>query len=81
MKIDFKIITELKRSLEKLPNPTYDSIDSAMRILMKKYSLTAKELHYGFKNANEGKTPDEWLKTREGTKKTFREFCDILDII
>jgi hypothetical protein len=36
-----------------------------MKSLMKKYDLTAKELHYGFRDLNNDKTPDEWIKGKK----------------
>ena len=53
-------VTELKNSLKTLKDTSYDSIDSLMRKIMKKHDVTAKELHYGFKDEY-GKTPDEWI--------------------
>jgi hypothetical protein len=68
-------ITELKQGLLKLNNHSYDSIDNLMRKIMKKYNITAKELHYGFREENNDKTPDEWIKERK-KMKTFNEFID-----
>ena len=66
-------ITELERGLPKLENTSYSSIDKLMRTIMKKYDLTAKELHNGFVNKH-NQTPDEWIKRK--TAKTFKEFYD-----
>ena len=66
-------ILELERGLPKLKNTAYSSIDKLMRTIMKKYDLTAKELHNGFVNKH-NKTPDTWIK-----KKTFKEFCENLN--
>ena len=66
-------ITELERGLPKLKKTSYSSIDKLMRTIMKKYDLTAKELHNGFVNKHD-KTPDEWIKGKK--MKTFKEFCE-----
>ena len=66
-------ILELERGLTKLKKTSYSSIDKLMRTIMKKYDLTAKELHSGFVNKH-NKTPDTWIK-----KKTFKEFCENLN--
>lgn len=75
-----KAIKELEVGLKKLNNPTYDNIDKLMRNIMKKYDLTAKELHYGFKETHNNKTPDDWIKG-ERKMKTFREFLEEVTII
>jgi len=60
-------ITELENGLKKLNNISYDSIDKLMRGIMKKYNLTAKELHNSFVRKN-NETPDDWIKElNEGT--------------
>jgi hypothetical protein len=66
-------ITELERGLPKLKKTSYSSIDKLMRTIMKKYDLTAKELHNGFVNKHD-KTPDEWIKGKK--LKTFKEFLE-----
>jgi hypothetical protein len=66
-------IIELKKGLLKLNNHSYGSIDELMKKIMKKYNITAKELHYGFREKNNDKTPDEWIKERK-KMKTFNEF-------
>jgi hypothetical protein len=68
-------VSELKDGLLKLGNPSYNNIDKLMRKIMKKYDLTAKELHYGFRDLNNDKTPDEWIKG-EKKMKTFKEFIE-----
>jgi len=70
-----KIVDELKDGLMKLGNPSYNNIDKLMQSIMKKYDLTAKELHYGFRDLNDDKTPDEWIKGKK-KMKTFREFLE-----
>jgi hypothetical protein len=70
-------VKELHVGLLKLNNPTYSSIDKLMRSLMKKYDLTAKELHYGFRDEHNDQTPDEWIKSQRTKKmKTFKEFLE-----
>ena len=69
-------ITELERGLPKLEKTSYSSIDKLMRTIMKKYDLTAKELHNGFVSKHD-QTPDEWIKGKKKIK-TFREFCEEL---
>lgn len=68
-------VNDLKDGLLKLNNPSYNNIDKLMRKIMKKYALTAKELHYGFRNLNDDKTPDEWIKEKK-KMKTFEEFIE-----
>ena len=58
-----KAVSELEKGLLSLNNVSYDSIDSLMRKLMKSHNVTAKELHYGFKNKHK-KTPDDWIKRK-----------------
>jgi hypothetical protein len=60
-------IVELENKLFGLNNVSYDSIDTLMRKIMKKYHVTAKELHFGFVKKNK-QTPDNWIKTQ--MKKT-----------
>ena len=60
-------VEELEDRLKKLDDTSYDSIDKLMRRIMKKHSMTAKQLHNAFVDKNE-KTPDEWIKKlNEGT--------------
>lgn len=73
-------IEELEVGLLKLHKPTYDNIDNLMRQLMKKYNVTAKQLHYGFKITHNNKTPDDWIKG-EKRMKTFQEFIEEAYII
>lgn len=56
-------ILELENRLFQLNNLSYDSIDSLMRKIMKKYDVTAKELHFGFVKKNK-QTPDNWIRTQ-----------------
>lgn len=56
-------VKELEFKLLKLKNTSYDSIDSLMRKIMKKYDVTAKELHFGFVDKH-NKTPDDWVKEK-----------------
>jgi hypothetical protein len=46
-----------------------------MRKIMKKYSLTAKELHFGFKNKHK-KTPDEWNKMKRDLQEDNKKAKD-----
>ena len=75
-----KVVDELQDGLLKLGNPSYNNIDKLMKSIMKKYDLTAKELHYGFRDLNDDKTPDEWIKGKRKLK-TFREFCEELKLL
>ena len=60
-------VEELEDQLKKLDDTSYNSIDKLMRRIMKKHSMTAKQLHNAFVDKNE-KTPDEWIKKlNEGT--------------
>jgi hypothetical protein len=56
-------VKELENGLLKLSNISYDSIDNLMRKIMKRYDLTAKQLHNSFKNKYK-KTPDDWIKEK-----------------
>jgi hypothetical protein len=58
-----KAVNELKNALLKTDDTSYDGIDKLMRGIMKKYNITAKELHFGFKNKYK-KTPDDWIKMK-----------------
>jgi hypothetical protein len=73
-------VKELEQKLIKEKDTTYEGIDSLMRIIMRKYDLTAKELHNAFVHKHH-KTPDEWIKQnlkiqRDIKMKTFKEFCE-----
>ena len=68
-------VKELEVGLLKLNKPTYDDIDKLMRRIMKTYNVTAKELHYGFRDTHNNQTPDEWIKRK---KKTFKEFYEFI---
>jgi hypothetical protein len=70
-----KATIELEDKLSELKSLSYSSIDKLMRSIMKKYNLTAKQLHYSFVDKHD-MTPDEWVKSKRGTKemKTFKEF-------
>jgi hypothetical protein len=54
-------VEELKTKLLDLDNISYNSIDHLMRHIMKKYDMTAKELHNAFVNKYHT-TPDTWIK-------------------
>jgi len=70
-------VSELEKNLPKLRKVSYSSIDSLMRRIMRKYDVTAKELHFSFKDKHH-KTPDEWIKEKNSLKemKTFDEFYE-----
>jgi hypothetical protein len=74
-------VKELENKLIKAKDTSYDGIDALMRTIMKKYNLTAKELHNGFVNKH-NQTPDTWIKEIPVKKnmKTFREFCENANI-
>ena len=60
-------VKELETGLKKLDDISYNSIDKLMRRIMKKYDMTAKQLHYAFKDKH-NKIPDDWIKDlKEGT--------------
>jgi hypothetical protein len=62
-----KAVTELENKLKTLSDTSYDSIDRLMRKIMKKYQVTAKELHNGFKKKHQ-KTPDDWIHQMKNQK-------------
>jgi hypothetical protein len=62
-------IKELENSLIVANDISYESIDKIMRKIMKKHDLTAKELHFGFKDKH-NKTPDDWIKMKKNLKET-----------
>lgn len=70
-------VKELEAKLIKAKDTSYDGIDALMRIIMKKYNLTAKELHNSFVNKHQ-QTPDDWIKGTR-VKKTFEEFMLIAE--
>lgn len=60
-------VKELEIKLTKLNDISYNSIDRLMRQIMKRRSMTAKELHNAFVKKHK-KTPDDWIKElNEGT--------------
>jgi hypothetical protein len=60
-------VKELENRLKTLDDTSYKSIDSLMRNIMKKYNITAKQLHNAFVDKH-NKTPDDWIKElKEGT--------------
>ena len=60
-------VEDLESELKKLKNTSYSSIDKLMRRIMKKYDVTAKNLHNAFVSKNR-KTPDDWVEDlKEGT--------------
>ena len=72
-------IKELEVGLLRFSNPTYNNIDKLMRKIMSSYSLTAEELHYGFRDLHNNQTPDEWIHNKR-KMKTFKEFCEDVNL-
>lgn len=70
-----KAIKELENSLIVASDISYNVIDKMMRTIMKKYGLTAKELHHGFKNKH-NKTPDDWIKMKRNIQEDHKEIKD-----
>lgn len=68
-----KAVIELEKKLPYLKKYSYSSIDDLMRKIMKKYDITAKQLHNAFVGKHH-QTPDTWIK-----KKTFKEFRENLN--
>jgi hypothetical protein len=73
-------IIELENRLFELDKHTYDSIDSLMRKIMRKYDVTAKELHFGFVNKNK-RTPDDWIKNQMKNSEPKEELSLVQRII
>jgi hypothetical protein len=73
-------VKELENKLIKAKDTSYDGIDTLMRIIMRKYNLTAKELHNSFVDKH-NQTPDTWIKEMKVKKvvKTFEEFMIITE--
>jgi hypothetical protein len=67
-----KAVKELEVRLLKANDISYDGIDILMRNIMKSHDLTAKELHYGFKNKHH-KTPDDWIKMKRNLNEDHKE--------
>jgi hypothetical protein len=61
--LDKESVIELEKQLVKLDNISYDSIDRLMRSIMKKYDMTAEQLHNAFVYKHK-KTPDDWIKEK-----------------
>jgi len=66
-------VDELENELVNLKDTSYDSIDKLMRIIMKKYDVTAKELHKSFVKKT-GKTPDDWVKHQKLNEEGLRDW-------
>ncbi len=62
------IVTDLEKSLVKLNNTSYDSVDKLMKKVAKDNDISATELHHKFK-AKHNMIPDDWIKKQmnEGT--------------
>jgi hypothetical protein len=71
--LDKDAVKELEKELVKLKDTSYDSIDKLMRIIMKKYDVTAKELHKSFVKKT-GKTPDDWVKQQKLNEEGLRDW-------
>jgi hypothetical protein len=56
-----KAVKVLEKKLLDTKDISYDSIDKIMRVIMKDFKLTAKELHNAFVNKH-NKAPDDWIK-------------------
>ena len=70
-----KAVSELEKRLLNLNDISYDSIDTLMRKIMRKYNVTAKELHNTFKNKYK-KTPDDWIKEKmKNLKEDHKEIA------
>lgn len=69
-----KAVIELELKLTRLNNISYRSIDKLMRTIMRKYDLTARQLHNAFV-AKHRKTPDDWIKSmlKEGKSSKIRK--------
>jgi hypothetical protein len=77
-------IKDLEDGLKESKSNSYDSIDKLMRGIMKKYDMTAKQLHNSFKDKH-NKTPDEWVKQLKETVtiedsdgNPYVEFIDLI---
>ncbi len=57
------VVTDLEKSLVKLNNTTYDSVDKLMKKVAKDNEISATELHHKFK-AKHNMIPDDWIKTQ-----------------
>jgi hypothetical protein len=57
------VVTDLEKSLVKLNDVTYDSVDKLMKKVAKDNDISATELHHKFK-AKHNMIPDDWIKTQ-----------------
>ena len=57
-------VDELKKKMMKDGKTDYDAIDEKMRKIAKEYDITPTEFHNDFKDENNGKTPDQWIKSK-----------------
>ncbi len=55
------IVTDLEKSLVKLNNTSYDSVDKLMKKVAKDNDISATELHHKFKDKH-NMIPDDWIK-------------------
>lgn len=67
-----RAVKELEQRLLKASDISYDGIDHLMRLIMKKYDVTAKQLHFGFKDKH-NKTPDNWIKMKRKLNEDHKE--------
>lgn len=75
-------VKHLEKELIKAKDTSYNGIDLIMRRIMKKYGLTAKQLHNAFREKHK-KTPDEWTKkmlNESKKQKLYREFSKAYDL-
>lgn len=72
-----KAVKELEAKLIDTKETTYNGIDTIMRKIMKKYNLTAKQLHNAFVNKHH-QTPDDWIKANlsEGKNSKMRKHIE-----
>ena len=57
------VVTDLEKSLVKLNDVTYDSVDKLMKKVAKDNDISATELHHKFK-VKHNMIPDDWIKTQ-----------------
>lgn len=77
-------VKDLEKKLKESNNTSYESIDKMMRGVMKKYDMTARQLHDSFVDVHK-KTPDEWIKEIKETVtiedaygNPYVEFVDLI---
>lgn len=77
-------VKDLEKKLKKTRKTSYESIDKLMRGVMKKYDMTAQQLHDSFVGVHK-KTPDEWIKelnevvtVEDAFGNPYVEFVDLI---